>query len=72
MFTRQNLTENAKGLNVIDEELRDTIGRIQQGNNRISALQQRVQKLKKLAEDLRNNATDIQAKDVEGRDNLSS
>lgn len=50
----------------MDTELQNTMGRVQEGNNRIAALELGVRDLKTKAEQLRNNASDIQSKDVEG------
>ena len=52
----------------MDEELQTTMGRIQAGNNRIAALQLGVKDLNMKAQQLRRNASDIQAQDVEGED----
>jgi FtsZ-binding cell division protein ZapB len=50
----------------MDEDLQNTMGRIQGGNNRIAALQIGVKDLNMKAQQLRKNASDIQAQDVEG------
>lgn len=60
------MTESNKALNIVDRELSNTTARVQSGNNQIAILQRRVEDLKNLAEELRGNATDIQARDVEG------
>ena len=51
---------------MMDAGLQTTMGRVQEGNNRIAALELGVKDLKVKAEQLRNNASDIQSKDVEG------
>ena len=51
----------------MDDGLRDTMGRIQEGNNRIASLKLGVKELNMKAQQLRNNASDIQAQDVEGK-----
>ena len=53
-------------LDTMDGELQGTMERIGQGNSRIAALQQGVTALNEKAEQLRRNASDIQAQDVEG------
>ena len=63
---RANITTNVENLNSMDTELQNTMGRVQEGNNRIAALELGVRDLKTKAEQLRNNASDIQSKDVEG------
>lgn len=50
----------------MDDELQSTMGRIQAGNSRIAALQLGVKDLNAKAQQLRRNASDIQAQDVEG------
>jgi len=61
------LTENVSDLGELDTELENTMGRIQGGNNRIAALQLGVKDLNEKAQQLRRNASDIQAQDVEGK-----
>ncbi|KAK3579401.1 hypothetical protein CHS0354_029709 [Potamilus streckersoni] len=68
---RLNLTDNMQTLNAMDTEMQNTIGRIQEGNNRIRALELGITELKLKADDLRSNASDIQAKDVEGAFNIT-
>ncbi|XP_052780094.1 laminin subunit beta-1-like [Mya arenaria] len=68
---RENLTANIEDLDTMDENLQTTMGRIQEGNSRISALQLGVEELNKKAELLRKNASDIQAQDVEGAINIT-
>ncbi|ESO91420.1 hypothetical protein LOTGIDRAFT_209765 [Lottia gigantea] len=70
-YIRRNLTENSKSINNVDEELSNTTARVQIGNTRIGVLKQQVADLKDLAERLRANATDIQARDVEGALNIT-
>ncbi|KAK6176840.1 hypothetical protein SNE40_015066 [Patella caerulea] len=70
-YIRQNLTDNSRSLNNVDDELSNTTARVQIGNNRIAILQQQVASLKQLAQGLRANATDIQARDVEGALNIT-
>ena len=50
----------------MDGDLQSTMGRIQAGENRIRALQLGVDELNMKAQQLRRNASDIQAQDVEG------
>ena len=66
---RANITTNVEDLNEMDADLQTTMGRVQEGNNRIAALELGVKDLKLKAEQLRNNASDIQSKDVEGDNN---
>ena len=54
-------------LNEMDSDLQQTMSRVQEGNNRIAALELGVKVLKTKAEQLRRNASDIQSKDVEGK-----
>ncbi|KAL4226155.1 Laminin subunit beta-1 [Mactra antiquata] len=68
---RENITTNVEDLNELDETVQTTRGRISEGNNRIAALQLGVQDLNKKAEQLRSNASDIQARDVEGAFNIT-
>lgn len=68
---RANITTNVENLNSMDTELQNTMGRVQEGNNRIAALELGVRDLKTKAEQLRNNASDIQSKDVEGAFNIT-
>lgn len=67
IFYRANLTANVEELEGLDTELESTMGRIQGGNNRIRALQLGVNDLNLKAQQLRSNASDIQAQDVEGK-----
>ena len=64
---RANITSNVEHLNEMDSDLKQTMSRVQDGNNRIAALELGVKVLKTKAEQLRNNASDIQSKDVEGK-----
>ena len=64
---RANITSNVEHLNEMDTDLKQTMSRVQDGNNRIAALELGVKVLKTKAEQLRNNASDIQSKDVEGK-----
>lgn len=68
---RVNITENVKDLDKMDEELEGTMARISAGNNRIAALQLGVKDLNVKAQQLRRNASDIQAQDVEGAFNIT-
>ncbi|KAK7490606.1 hypothetical protein BaRGS_00018209 [Batillaria attramentaria] len=68
---KRNLTDNSKDLNNLDEELGQTTARVQRGNTEIAALREGVEKLRKLAKELQDNATDIQARDVEGAFNIT-
>lgn len=61
------MTDNSQNLNSLDETLRGTTARVQKGNTEIAALRDGVEKLRRLAKELQDNATDIQARDVEGR-----
>ena len=63
---RRNLTNNSKNLNTLDDELKQTTARVQKGNTEIASLREGVERLRKLAKELQDNATDIQARDVEG------
>ena len=63
---RRNLTDNSKDLNTLDDELKQTTARVQKGNTEIASLREGVERLRKLAKELQDNATDIQARDVEG------
>lgn len=67
----RNLTDNSKNLKSLDDELGQTTARVQQGNTEIAALRDGVEKLRKLAKELQDNATDIQARDVEGAFNIT-
>ena len=53
-------------LQEVNSEIQTTMGRTQAGNNRISALQIGVKDLNAKAQQLKRNASDIQAQDVEG------
>ncbi|XP_052278966.1 laminin subunit beta-1-like [Dreissena polymorpha] len=68
---RLNLTANVEQLDSMDEQLEFTMERVQQGNSRIASLQLGVQELNRKAEQLRRNASDIQAQDVEGAFNIT-
>lgn len=64
---RQNLTDNSQNLITLDDELRQTTARVQKGNTEIASLREGVEHLRRLAKELQANATDIQARDVEGK-----
>lgn len=68
---KRNLTDNSKNLGSLDEELKQTTARVQRGNTEITSLREGVEKLRKLAKALQDNATDIQARDVEGAFNIT-
>lgn len=68
---KRNLTDNSQNLNSLDETLRGTTARVQKGNTEIAALRDGVEKLRRLAKELQDNATDIQARDVEGAFNIT-
>ena len=67
---REMLTNNGRDLNSLDDELKNTNARVAKGNTEITGLRQEVENLRKMAKQLQENATDIQARDVEGRFNL--
>ncbi|BFZ08525.1 hypothetical protein BsWGS_11564 [Bradybaena similaris] len=63
---KSNLTESTKGLNLVDDDLRAATGQVKKDSFRIQMLKTRVDNLKALAQELQDNATNIQIQEVRG------
>lgn len=67
MVDRESLNISYTDLERTKEEIDVRSNSIRQGNNDIRALQMGVDKLKQKIENLKRNATNVQAQDVEGK-----
>lgn len=63
---RDHLTNHTFHLNDVERELRNSSGRVKKGNLRVDLLRGKVAMLRDLAEELQNNATEIQIREAQG------